>query len=131
MKHFIKFLSFILVMLCFTLAIAASELNGPTVVYPDAGITVQFDKGTSLSSEKRQAIADSIVLGTPIPQMYSLCWLTGHRTVTETMTVTHHKVDTYDPRCLLEIYLITTCSKCDYYVEEFDSSGYISCCPED
>lgn len=131
MKHFVKFLSFILVMLCLTLAVAASELNGSTIVYPDEGITVQFEENSSLSAEMKQAIADSIVFDTSIPQTYSLCWLTGHNTTTETMTVTYHKVDEYDPRCILDIYHITTCSKCDYYVEELSSSGYISCCPED
>ncbi|MBR7184553.1 MAG: hypothetical protein IKD37_02980 [Clostridia bacterium] len=131
MKYLFKIMSFILVMLCFTLAIVASELNGPIIVYPDEGITVRFEENTSLSSAEMQAIADSIVHDSPIPQTYAFCWLLGHDKITETVTATHHKVDTYDPRCLLEIYLITTCSRCDYYSEEFDSSGYISCCPED
>ena len=131
MKQLLRLLSFILVMLCFVLAVSASELNGTAIEYPNEMITIQFEENTSLSAERMQMIADSFVYGTPIPQTYALCWLTGHDKVTETMTVTQHKADQYDPRCILEIYLITTCTKCDYYSEEFDSSGYISCCPED
>lgn len=131
MKYFFKILSLILVVLCFTLAISASEINGPTIVYPDEGVTVRFEENTSFSSAQMQAIADSIVLDSPIPQTYAFCWLTGHDTITETVTATQHKADVYDPRCYLEIYLITTCSKCDYYSEELHSAGYISCCPED
>lgn len=131
MKRLFQIISVVLAILSLTLFISASEIIGPSIAYPEAGVTVQFEVNTSLTPEMMQTIADSIVLDTPIAQTYSLCWLTGHDKVTETITATYHKELPYDPRCRLDIYLITTCKKCNYYQEEFDSSGYISCCPED
>ena len=131
MKRLFQIISVVLAILSLTLFISASEINGPIIVYPEAGVTVQFEADTSLTPEMMQMIGDSIVYDTPIAQTYALCWLTGHDKVTETVTAISHQELPYDPRCRLDIYLITTCTKCDYYSEELSSSGYISCCPED
>lgn len=131
MKRLIKSVSVFIAILSLTFAISASAGTAPIIVYPENNITVEFEPTTSLSAEKRQMIADAIVLDTPVIQSRAWCWLTGHDKITETFTVTHHKVSEIDPRCLLDIYLITTCSKCDYYEEELQSSGYVTCCPAD
>ena len=131
MKRFIRMISICIVILSFTLAISASNGSAPIITYPEENITVEFDANTSFTAEKRQIIADAIALDTPIVQSRAWCWLTGHDKTTETVTATYHKQRTLDPRCLLEIYLVTTCSKCDFYEEELHSSGYITCCPEE
>lgn len=131
MKHLFKLISVTIVLLTFSFIVSASNPIGPSIEYSEAGITIQFEADTSLSSEMMHTVADSIALDIPVAQTYSLCWLTGHDTITETVTATYHKEHTYSPRCRLDIYLITTCANCDYYVEELSSSGYITCCPED
>lgn len=131
MKRLIKMISVCIALLSLTLTISAINESAPIIFYPEEDITVEFDVNTSISVEKRQMIADTIVLDTPIIQSRAWCWLTGHDKTTETVTATYHKVDELDPRCLLEIYLVTTCSKCDFYEEELDSTGYITCCPEE
>ena len=131
MKRVIKLVSVILVMLCLTFAVSASNGNDLIISYPENNITVEFDASTTLSSTKRQVVADAIVLDTPIIQSRAWCWLTGHDKTSDTVGVTYHKQMVLDPRCLLEVYIITTCTKCDYYEEELYSSGYISCCPVD
>ena len=131
MKRLFKLIAFMMAMLCLSLVVSASELVATTIEYSELGVTVQFDSDTALSPEKMQALADSIVYDIPQAQTYAFCWLLGHDKVTETMTATYHKELPYDPRCRLDIYLITTCTRCDFYEEELHSSGYISCCPED
>ena len=131
MKSFIKIIAICIAMLSLTLAISASSENALIIFYSEEGITVEFDANTSLSPEKRQMIADAIAIDNPVIQSRAWCWLTGHDKTTETVTATYHKQLPLDPRCLLEIYLVTTCSKCDFYEEELHSSGYITCCPEE
>lgn len=131
MKRVIKIISVLLVILSLTLAISASNGSAPIITYPEENITIEFEANTSLSDAKRQIIADAIALDTPIIQSRAWCWLTGHDKTTETVTAIYHKQLELDPRCYIELYLITTCSKCDYYEEELQNAGYISCCPAD
>ena len=131
MKQAIKLIAVLLAVLSLTFAVSASSTSNLTISYPEENVTVTFDASTTFSAEQRQRIADFIVLDTPVIQSRAWCWLTGHDKITETVTATHHKEKNLSPRCLLKVYLITTCSKCDYYEEELYSSGYITCCPED
>lgn len=131
MKSFIKIVAICIALLSLTLAISANNGNKLVISYPEEEITIEFDANTSLSVEKRQMIADSIALDSPIIQSRAWCWLTGHDKTTETVTAIYHKQRELDPRCYLEVYLVTTCSKCDFYEEELHSTGYITCCPEE
>ena len=131
MKRMIKFVSAILALLCFTLAVSASGESSLTIVYPEQEITVEFAEDTAFSAEKRQMIADHIALNTPVIQSRAWCWLTGHDKTTETVIAIQHKAEATNPRCLRKVYLVTTCSKCDFYEEELYNTNYITCCPED
>lgn len=131
MNRLIKLISVVMIILCFTLGVSASGESELIINYPENHITIQFEDDTAFSEEERQMIADRIAFNTPIIQSRAWCWLTGHDKTTETVTVTQHKALQYDPRCLLEVYLVTTCSKCDYYEQELQNSCYITCCPAD
>lgn len=113
----------------FTLLVSADTNETYIFEYPAQNITVEFSDTSFLSEEVRQLIADSLVHGTPIPQTYSLCWLLGHDTITETISVVYHERSIYDPRCQLELYDVTSCYNCDYISPVLISSCYISCCP--
>ncbi len=131
MKQTIKLIAVLLAVLSLTFAVSASSTSNLTISYPEEDVTVTFDASTTFSAEQRQRIADFIVLDTPVIQSRAWCWLTGHDKITETVTVTYHKEHQTSPRCRLDVYLITTCSKCDYYEEELYNTHYIVCCPED
>lgn len=131
MKSFIKIIAMCIALFSLTLAISASDENALIIFYPEEEITIEFDASTSLSAVKRQMIADAIALDTPIIQSRAWCWLTGHDKTTETVTAIYHKQREINPRCYAEVYLITTCSKCDFYEEELQNAMYITCCPEE
>ena len=60
-----------------------------------------------------------------------MCTLFGHKTEQIKATKITHKVKTTSPRCKRDSYVITTCTRCDYYDEEYTGTSYISCCPVD
>lgn len=60
-----------------------------------------------------------------------LCSLFGHKTTTERVTVTNHKVNPKDPRCVNYIYEVEACTRCNYSDATLVYSYSISCCPDD
>jgi len=126
-----RFVCMALLILTLSLLVSATDINTYIFDYSLEEITIIFSEETSFSEDKRKAVADSIVYDIPISQTYSLCWLLGHDTVTETVTAVYHKKSVYDPRCQLEIYDITSCTNCDYVYPRLVNSTYISCCPPD
>lgn len=130
MINYIRKLSCIL-LLTVTLPTIISAASETTYIYeyPEQNTTIEFSDSSLLASSTRQTIADSIVYSLPLSQTYSLCWLVGHDTITETITATYHKRSQYEPRCQLEIYHVTSCTNCDYANPVLVSSKYISCCP--
>ena len=78
----------------------------------------RIESGTTLNSNT--ASPDNII-----------CTIFGHDLSTTTVTVTHHKVEQHHPRCLMELYHVTACSRCNYTDAELQSSFHILCCPED
>lgn len=131
MTKFKRIISMFLLASSLTLTIFANEPQVLTYNYPEYNTTIVFSDDTKLESDKRKVIADSIAYNSTISQTYSLCWLTGHNLSTETVTETNHKVATYEPRCLIKIYSVTTCSKCDHIETVLKNSDYIWCCPEE
>lgn len=120
--------------------IKADEFNPLIYQYNNPDITITFLTPLEISPERQKEIADSIAGISDGTELESnivfptniICTIFGHDLAPEgTVTATHHKVRQYNPRCLMEIYHVTYCKRCDYAVSELDNDFYIICCPED
>lgn len=139
MKFFRLFLSVILLsVLVFT--VHADEFVPLIYQYTNPDVTVEFYEPLEVSAERQQAIADNIagittsILSSPVLDSPNniICTLFGHDIAPQsTVTATHHKVNKYNPRCLMEVYHVTYCKRCDYTVTELVNDFFIFCCPED
>ncbi len=122
------------------MTVRASEVNQIIYQYQDPDITVIFSEPLNISPDRQQTIANCIAgvetdtlsgLDNPSPNNI-ICTIFGHDMSPEvTVTATHHKVDKYNPRCLMEVYHVTYCQRCDYTVQSLENDFYIVCCPED
>lgn len=125
----------IIPVICFVLmsTCISAIANNDVYYYEDKDTTVLFSSDCELSYEKKAAIANFIVYGSPDDQIstYSWCWLLGHDKVTQTVTTIEHKVDIYEPRCIERKYLVETCNSCDYMKQTQLSEIFTYCCPED
>lgn len=133
MKKIISiFLMVTLFVLSATIITSASESPTVVITTENAEYTIEFES-TTLSEEQRMAIAHNLVFGKDDnAQTYGLmCTLFGHKTEQIKATKITHKVKTTSPRCKRDSYVITTCTRCDYYDEEYTGTSYISCCPID
>lgn len=121
-----------IMLLSFSINIFATQNN--QLVFEYENMSVVFESDTTFSVTEREYIADMLVYGesdVTLVQPRSWCWLTGHDSKTEYVTIiTHKKYDTV-PRCLEEVYEVTTCSKCDLYDMVLISGMRIACCEED
>jgi len=127
-------------LLCFfTLSAFADEINTLVYQYYNPEVTVTFEEPLDVSAERQQQIADNIsgVNSSNIVEINGespdniICTLFGHKLSTTTVTATHHKVHVHSPRCLMEVYDVTACSRCDYTDAELVGSFFVVCCPED
>ena len=133
-RFIVKHLKYFLIpVFCFILAINsfATSFEANTYEFSDEATTVVFEENSVWSAEEQQEIAAWLVYGAPDIQTYAWCWLTGHDYVTETITLTKHKAAPTVPRCLEQVYQVSTCSKCDKMTEELIYTTYIFCCSED
>lgn len=133
MKKIISvFMAVVLFVISATLITSASENPVVIITTEDAEYTIEFEN-TNLSEEKRQTIANNLVLGKENDiQTYGLmCSLFGHKTEENTVFVVSHKYKAISPRCKRDSYLVTTCTRCDYQEQELYASIYIVCCPEE
>ena len=122
------------------LSVSADNLNPLIYQYTNPEITVEFSVPLEISEERQKEIADELA-GVPHNVLYYpgvshpdniICTLFGHDLAPQaSVTVTHHKVRQYNPRCLIELYHVTYCKRCEYTVSELHNSSYILCCPED
>lgn len=123
---------FICVLLCavITVNVFADTRNSYIFDYKDEKITVTFE--SLLSEESCKEISDRLVYGRGDDEISTLsfCWLFGHNLTSSTSIVITHELNTTSPRCLKEVYNVTTCSKCDYMEKELISSYFIQCHPE-
>lgn len=122
------------------IAVNADGTNSLIYQYENPEVTIVFSEPLNVSAERQQEIADKIA-GIPSytlidPNTASpeniICTIFGHNmSPTVTVTATHHKVNQYQPRCLMEIYHVNYCTRCDYTIESLENSFFIACCPED
>lgn len=135
----VKVLTLFVLISVLALITYADEVNPLVYQYHNPEVTVEFAEPLSVSSDRQQQIADEIagvnssyISGSNTVSPDSIiCTLFGHNLSTSTVTATHHKVLPHNPRCLVEIYHVTACSRCNYTDSELVSSVFIVCCPED
>ena len=134
-----KIVCFIVVLILLGITVCADGYIPLVYQYIDPEVTVVFSEPLD-STKRQQNIADEIAgiehnpliePGNESPDNI-ICTLFGHNLSPEvTVTATHHKVNKYNPRCLMEIYHVTYCTRCDYTVSTLEDSFFILCCPED
>lgn len=127
----IGFIAIVLLLTFFsTIGTSADQTIGN--VYQIENITVIFDADSQLTTEQQESVAQLLV--NPeygVVQANLICDIFGHKTTMEGVTTITHKVKENSPRCLQELFTITTCSRCNESTVERDGFGYITCCPED
>lgn len=135
----------IIILLCFLILFSNYALagsSGPTVYqYDIPEVTVVFPSSVEIPINIQNRIADELAgigISSSLPCKSGenpdniLCTLFGHKFSSPvSVTATHHKVRQYDPRCILELYHVLYCTRCDYTESQLVASSYISCCPED
>ena len=127
-----KYLSFIIVVfIIFTYCTSISAQTN--YVYTIDNTSVIFNADTAFSLQEQQYIADLLVQGDDETQIYALlCVISGHNYGPgESICTITHKTYVTDPRCFLEYFIISKCTRCEHYKTESLGGHYISCCPED
>lgn len=130
MKKTSVILMAIIITICATIGVSADSNIGNT--YYIDNVTVVFDAESQLSIEKQEMIARLLV--NPeygVSQANLICSIFGHKNTSETVITITHKASETDPRCLQEIFSVTTCSRCNESTVERTGMYYIPCCPED
>ena len=127
-----KYLSFILVVLiiCTCCTSISAQAN---YTYTIGNTTVIFNADTTFSLQEQQYIADLLVRDDNDAQTYALlCVISGHDYGQgESISTITHKVYDTSPRCFLEYFIISKCTRCEHYQTESLGGYYISCCPEE
>ena len=130
MKKITLVLMVIILTIGATLGISADEIVENT--YQIGNVTVVFSDESQLSKEQQESIAQLLVnpeYGTS--QANLICNIFGHKNTQEGVSTITHKVSATSPRCLQEIFTITTCSRCNESTVDRDAYYYITCCPEE
>lgn len=136
MKKIISFILFAAILTSLTAPFvnASGETDTYTYVVDGEECTVDFT-GSSLDDAKRQLVAESIlgIREDDGDTTYGLmCNLFGHKKASETRTVYRHQMSVTEPRCAIETWEITTCTRCDYLEQTMITRQYIyNCCPEE
>ena len=113
-----------------TIGVSANQAIGNT--YQIENVIVIFSEDSQLSIEQQESIAQLLV--NPeygVAQANLICNIFGHKNSIEGVKTITHKVSATSPRCLEELFTITTCSRCNESTVERDAYYYISCCPEE
>lgn len=130
MKRLMAILSVVILVVCTALGASADEMIGNS--YQIDNVTVIFDTDSQLSNEQQEMIAQLLVKPEyGVSQTNLICNIFGHKNTIEGVTTITHKVLPESPRCLQELFTITTCSRCNEATVERDGYCYITCCPED
>ena len=130
MKRLVAIVMFVTLAIFSTLGVSADTSVGNTYQIED--VTVVFDANSQLSVEQQEMIAQLLV--NPeygVSQANLICNIFGHKNTVEGVTTITHKAKANNPRCLQELFTITTCSRCNESTVERNAMSYITCCPED
>ena len=129
-----KVLISIILCICLSLSVTASQTAIYQFEYDDLGITIIFEDDSNFTNDERKYLADILAYDTPVSDnatTYAWCWLTGHDYQYDSVISIEHKVDDLAPRCYQTIYKVETCSKCDHLETTIINTSYIDCCPEE
>lgn len=130
MKKIIAIMLVAIFMIGASLNVSADEVIGN--IYEIENTTVIFDENSQFSIEKQAVIAELLVHPEyGVSQANWLCSLFGHDNVTEGVTTITHRVNAESPRCLQEMFMVTSCKRCGESSTERTGYYFISCCPED
>ena len=130
MKKLLSIVMVVALIFCATTGASADSNIGN--IYQIDNVTVIFGTDSQLSNEQKEVIAN--LLANPeygVVQINLICNIFGHKNTQEGVTTITHKVLAESPRCLQELFTITTCSRCNESTVERNAAYYISCCPED
>jgi len=95
--------------------------------YPNQ--TVIFKTDTIFNSEERQYLAEYLIYGAGNVSPCGLtCILFGHDLKTGYMTTIKHKVYISQPRCVMETYESSFCTRCEYISNILIGSSLFVCC---
>lgn len=130
MKKIVLILIVITLTLWGTISASADQTSGNT--YQIGDVTVVFSVDSQLSVEQQEKIAQQLVNPeNGVSQANLICNIFGHKNTLEGVSTITHKVSATSPRCLEELFTITTCSRCNESTVERDAFYYITCCPKD
>ena len=130
MKRLVTVVMLITITICATLGVSADTNVGN--IYQIKNVTVLFEAESKLSAEQQEMIAQLLVNSEyGVSQANLICNIFGHKNTMEGVTTITHKAKANSPRCLQELFTITTCSRCNESTVERDGMSYITCCPED
>lgn len=130
MKKVLTLLFATILILCACLSSSADQSIGNVYEFEDQ--TIIFDASSAFSVEEQQRIAEIIVNPKNETSTYGLtCTLFGHKNTSETVVSITHCAKANSPRCLQELFAVTTCSRCGESTVERTGYSYITCCPED
>ena len=130
MKKFIVGLMALL--LISTFALSAFAENAEIYTYKIDSVTVVFDETTPFNAATREAVAHKLVHGDDGAATYNIwCTLFGHDYITSGVTAITHCVESTQPRCLEEYFLVQACEDCDHVIVERTGYSFITCCPND
>ena len=126
----------ILLCICMVISIYASSSEQYVFEYIKPELTVVFNRDTQFTESKMQYIADSFagihICDNSIDSKNNIiCSLLGHNLSTGQVNVITHRVTIWNPRCRLDVYDVTGCSRCDYTEQVLVTSRHISCHPEE
>ena len=129
MKKLASILLVAMLLICACITPSADENYGNT--YQIENKTIIFDATSAFSVEEQQHIACLIANSEQSSSTYGLtCTLFGHKNTSETVVAITHCAKETSPRCLQELFAVTTCSRCGETSTVRTSYKYITCCPE-
>lgn len=125
-----KIISITLVIIIVLLACVTTSAEVPnTNVLEIDHVTVIFEEDSVFSLEEKQYIAELIAYGDRGISTYGLACIFGHKYVEESVTAITHCAKENQPRCLAEVFLVSTCSRCGKSSMERVTYYYFTCCP--
>ena len=119
------------IIICFSFVISAGAEGENVYLYN--GVEVVFEEDSILSENMKLYVAEMLVCGNMgednVGTYNLLCHVVGHNYSTESVTTIQHKVNTVEPRCLMQTWELQICTVCEDTIPTLLTQRYIFCCP--
>lgn len=125
MKTTIKLAAVILLIFITSISIFASNNIG----YNDHDIEIIFAEDTTFTESQKISIENHLTGQKNIITTRGILCLFGHNLTVERVVTKQHRYYSTSPRCLLQTYDISSCSRCDYVSSNLINSVRIICFP--